>query len=119
MVALIITIIVMLILVGVTINLAVNGGIFDKAREGVQRTKEEVINDELTASLYVDNKGNIDVYTTYNNAKDLFASENKSIKVTEPADQTQIVEGIDEITIKIENAYTFTIAKDGITRANE
>jgi len=119
LVALIITIIVMLILVGVTINLAVNGGIFDKAREGVQRTKEEVINDELTASLYVDNKGYVDVYTTYITAKDLFASENKTIEVTDPTDQTQITEGMDKITIKVENAYIFTIAKDGITRTNE
>lgn len=34
LVALVITIIVMLILVGVSVTVAINGGLFDKAREG-------------------------------------------------------------------------------------
>ncbi len=109
----------MLILVGVTINLAVNGGLFEKASIGAQRTKEEIINDELTASLDIDQNGYINVYATYNNAKDLFTGENKAIEVKEPTDQSEIIEGMDEITILVENAYTFTITKDGITRANE
>ena len=40
LVALIITIIVMLILVGVSITVAINGGLFDRAREGRDLTNE-------------------------------------------------------------------------------
>ena len=40
LVALIITIIVMLILVGVSITVAINGGLFDRAREGSDLTNE-------------------------------------------------------------------------------
>ena len=40
LIALIITIIVMLILVGVTVTTAINGGLFKKAKEGKQEQKE-------------------------------------------------------------------------------
>ena len=40
LVALVITIIVMLILVGVSITFAINGGLFDKARTGAHDTNE-------------------------------------------------------------------------------
>ena len=53
LIALIITIIVMLILVGVTINVALQGGLFTTAKEAVKQTqitqvKEMVISDILT-----------------------------------------------------------------------
>ena len=47
LIALVITIIVMLILVGVTITMAVNGGLFNYAKEATERTKN-AINDENT-----------------------------------------------------------------------
>ena len=40
LVALVITIIVMLILVGVSVTVAINGGLFDKAKEGATGTQE-------------------------------------------------------------------------------
>lgn len=40
LVALVITIIVMLILVGVSITVAINGGLFDKARSGASGTNQ-------------------------------------------------------------------------------
>lgn len=45
LIALVITIIVMLILVGVTITMAVNGGLFNYAKEAAEGTKN-AINDE-------------------------------------------------------------------------
>lgn len=48
LIALIITIIVMLILVGVTINLALNGGLFNKAEEATAKTKITQIQEALT-----------------------------------------------------------------------
>ena len=47
LVALIITIIVMLILVAVTINLAINGGLFDKAKDASEKTQVEADREEL------------------------------------------------------------------------
>ncbi len=53
LIALIITIIVMLILVGVTINVALQGGLFTTAKEAVKQTqiaqvKEMIVSDILT-----------------------------------------------------------------------
>lgn len=45
LIALVITIIVMLILVGVTITMAVNGGLFNYAKEASEKTRN-AINDE-------------------------------------------------------------------------
>lgn len=41
LVALVITIIVMLILVGVSVTVAINGGLFDKAKSGAENTQKE------------------------------------------------------------------------------
>ena len=51
LIALIITIIVMLILVGVTINVALNGGIFDWAQEAKNRTAQEVAKEKVLSCL--------------------------------------------------------------------
>ena len=119
LVALIITIIVMLILVGVTINLAVNSGLFELAREGTQKTKERIVHEEIIASLNIDDNGDINVYATYNDVKELMANENKSLELQTPAEETDVVEGIDSITIKVLDLYTYDITKEGIVNNNE
>ncbi len=61
LIALIITIIVMLILVGVTVNVALDGGLFGKAREGVRKTQiaevAELAQEEIV--LEIANNGDI------------------------------------------------------------
>ena len=60
LIALIITIIVMLILVGVTISVALNGGLFSKAEEAGSKTKISQIQEALTlkkAEKVADNNG--------------------------------------------------------------
>ena len=47
-IALVVTIIVMLILVGVTISVALNGGLFGKAEEAGSKTKISQIQEALT-----------------------------------------------------------------------
>ena len=47
LVALIITIIVMLILVGVSISVALNGGLFDKARDAKTKTQAEQVKEAI------------------------------------------------------------------------
>ena len=51
LIALIITIIVMLILVGVTVTVAINGGLFEKAKKGAKETTIEREKEELTSAI--------------------------------------------------------------------
>ena len=51
LIALIITIIVMLILVGVTINVALNGGVFEKAETATKQTQIEAEKEELLSAV--------------------------------------------------------------------
>ncbi len=51
LIALIITIIVMLILVGVTITVVLNTGLFDKAKEGTNKTEIEMDKETLQAAI--------------------------------------------------------------------
>lgn len=57
LIALVITIIVMLILVGVTITMAVNGGLFENAQEAGRKTNT-AINDEQSLASGMVNVGN-------------------------------------------------------------
>ena len=68
LVALVITIIVMLILVGVTITIAVNNGLFDKARDAKNQTAAalEAENNLGSGSVTV-KKGNNNVTTSIDN----------------------------------------------------
>ena len=51
LIALIITIIVMLILVGVTVTVAINGGLFEKTKEGAKETTIERAKEQITADI--------------------------------------------------------------------
>ena len=60
LIALIITIIVMLILVGVTVTVAINGGLFEKTKEGAKGTTIERVKEQITvdiATKIADKKG--------------------------------------------------------------
>jgi len=62
LIALIITIIVMLILVGVSVTVALNGGLFTTAKEATNKTQLEIDKEQLLelALGAIDNKGNVD-----------------------------------------------------------
>ncbi len=62
LIALIITIIVMLILVGVTINIALNGRLFEKAKTATEQTQKEVDREQLFLAVVgsMNNDGIID-----------------------------------------------------------
>lgn len=63
LIALIITIIVMLILVGVTITVAIQGGLFDTARNAKVETQKEMDKEILTSAVVstVNNYGNVNL----------------------------------------------------------
>ena len=66
LIALVITIIVMLILVGVTISIAVNGGLFDYARKATKTTEAEINREKKLADLEsnMSTEALIDYFTT-------------------------------------------------------
>lgn len=53
LVALVITIIVLLILAGVTISMVLNGGIIDKAQEGVQTYSDSAVREQIDLGMAV------------------------------------------------------------------
>ena len=81
LIALIITIIVMLILVAVTINMAINGGLFEKAGEAVSDTKNEINKEQTLANgqITVDGKvySSIDDYLAGNAQTPTYANAAK------------------------------------------
>ena len=59
----------MIILVGVTINVALNGGIFEKADKASRDTEMNAIYEIIISASQYDSNGNINVDETYNAAK--------------------------------------------------
>ena len=68
LIALIITIIVMLILVAVTINVALEGGLFTKAKDAAVKTDKHGIYETITSGAVFTDDGLIDINTTMTNA---------------------------------------------------
>ncbi len=66
LIALVITIIVMLILVGVTITMAINGGLFGYAKDAADQTNEQIELERQMANVLPDQDYDylIDKYTT-------------------------------------------------------
>lgn len=64
LIALIITIIVMLILVAVTVTVALEGGLFDNAKEAVEKTEPQAIYEIIVSAMELDANGDIDIAST-------------------------------------------------------
>lgn len=74
LVALIITIIVMLILVGVTLNIALGeNGLIEKAKYARQKQEEQTILEQIIALATWDKNGSIEVENTYARAEEKFS----------------------------------------------
>ena len=93
LIALVITIIVMLILVAVTISMAINGGLFEKASEAGTKTNAAVANEQILASgkVTIDNVlyNSIDEYINSGkevNFEELFETATKHPDQTETDD---------------------------------
>jgi len=100
LIALIITIIVMLILVGVTVNIALNGGLFTKADDAKESTQlamdKEELQMEIVTAYDEDNKG-VDLETLKDNLekkgwKDIIITGDK-LTCTSPNGNTFTVDG--------------------------
>lgn len=108
LIALIITIIVMLILVAVTINLATDGGLFTKSRKATRDTEEQAIYDQIVSAMELKDDGKINPSNTFES----FKNEFKSYTITEKEGNTT-----SKIVFTVRGArdtYTYTITEDEI-----
>ena len=109
LIALIITIIAMLILVGVTVNVALNGGVFSKAKQAATEMEKQAIHEQIVASIKLENSGKIDVAETYNAANTILTAQGKKV-TTKTNTDTQIV-----LEVEGKNGtYTYTITEHKI-----
>ncbi len=107
LVALVITIIVMLILVGVTITVAINGGLIDKTKEAADKTKLETDRETLTAAVIaaMNNQGIVE--------------KSSDIAYHLPEDWEVGGEDLGPYTAKSPNLNVFTVDKYGKISDNE
>lgn len=93
LIALIITIIVMMILVGVTVNIAIQGGLFRQAKDAVTKTEKQAILEQIIENTRWNNDGRVNVNQTLAKVVQQFGKD----KVTPNTSE----EGITEITIAV------------------
>ena len=121
LIALVITIIVMLILVGVTITMAVNGGLFEYAKKAAGETevKKEAEKDYTTLGKNMSTDDLIEKYTT-NGMK--FTAYTVGQTVTVGGQNFYVIEASDETksTVKLlaENCVDTRDKINGVTNAN-
>ena len=111
LIALIITIIVMLILVGVTISVALNGGLFDVAGKATSDTEKHSIYDQILGVMKLTDNGTINVEETHSNAETVLG--NKGMIVSQLG-----ADGKFTVTGK-RGTYTYKITETEIEIAGE
>lgn len=126
LIALIITIIVMLILVGVTVTTAINGGLFKQAQKAKTRHEEEYIKEQIQIALVssIDERlmgyeygtgGNVNLLVLKQELEKIFATKVKTgkmiIRVVIPGD-SGYVEVSDE---KLANLYNEILLNTGLS----
>ncbi len=104
----------MLILVGVTVNVALNGGLFSKARTAVTKKEEQVIYDQIVSSMNLGDNGDILVKETYSAAKNLLEGQGNTVSIVNPSTEENIVDSVEFTVTGNSGTYTYTITNDRI-----
>ena len=113
LIALIITVIVMLLLVGVTVNVALNGGLFDTAKEARAKTEKQTILEQLIGMAEYDSSGYINIPATAEVIKIAFGDN-----ITLSPEIGSITDTTSEATITIKGkygTYSYKVTKTEIT----
>ena len=104
----------MMILVGVTVSVAIQGGVFKTASDATMETEKKVIYEQIVGSIKLKNNGEIDVKGTYEAAKEVLESKGKTVNLTSP---TEITEETASATIEVvgkNGTYAYNITTQGI-----
>ena len=102
----------MLILVGVTINVALNGGLFGKAIDATKQMEEKTIYEQIVGAMQLTNAGKIDVKGTYEVAKADLESQGKTVILNTPATAEEITESVIFNVKGKKEEYTYTITAE-------
>jgi hypothetical protein len=98
LIALVITIIVLLILAGVAINLALNGGLIEKTENAVAKHNEAAMNEQKALNKVIDFIDNVingnTTYTTYTDTDGRTAKIPKGFTVSTFPEETKITDGL-------------------------
>ena len=116
LIALIITIIIMLILAGVTINVALNGGLFDTANTAVKDTERDIIYDQIIGAMEVKNNGNFNVKETYDSAKTILVAQGKTVEAVEPTSVTESTAIVNFTVTGKKGTYEYSITETEIKK---
>lgn len=109
LIALIITIIVMIILVGVSVSVALQGGIFEETRNASTSTEEKAIYDQIVSAMALTDNGKINVKGTYDAVSGMLTiTKSNPSEVTERTKQVTL-----EVTGK-KGTYKYTITGEKI-----
>ena len=109
----------MLILVGVTINVALNGGLFSKARTAVTQKEEQVIYDQIVSSMNLGDNGDILAKETYIAAKSLLERQGNTVSIVNPSSEENISDSVEFTVTGNSGTYTYTIKNDRIIIGSE
>ena len=106
----------MLILVGVTVTVALKGGLFESANESTRQKEEKTIYEQIVGAMKLKDTGKTDVTGTYNAAKTDLELQGKTVTPTSPA-ESEITDATASITFKVKGkkgTYTYTITTEEI-----
>ena len=120
LIALIITIIVMMILVGVTVNVAMNGGLFNTADDATKRTEKHLIYDQIVDISKWNSNGTINVKGTFDEIENKFGDEN--VITIEPSNEEEMTQETDSVIFTIKgkkDIYKYKITTEEIEILNE
>ena len=79
LIALIITVIVMLILVGVTVATIADGGLLNKAKTAVEKTEEQAIHETILGAMVLDPNGKINIEKTVEAVEKIVVEQGKEV----------------------------------------
>ena len=112
LIALIITIIVMMILVGVTVVTISDGGLFEKTKTGVAKTEEEAMRETMMEAMILKPNGKINTTETANAIETVLRQQGKNVSELEIFDDSASF----EVTGSDGKTNTFKITENNIEK---
>lgn len=113
LIALIITIVVMLILVGVTVSFTVGeNGILNNAKEAIVKNEKQNIYEQIVSQVKIGSGAKIDVKGTYQTAKSYLEEQGNTVILKLPQTEAEITSATTEIMFEVtgkRGTYTYSI----------
>ena len=112
LIALIITIIVMLIIIGVSIRIATSGGLFSNAKDAAQKNELRALQERVVSCYEMDAAGDLDCAKTKSNIQTSLSESGYNYTIKDTSGSLPITVCV---TSKYDNYYKIVVKEDGIT----